>query len=77
MRSVLHQERRRLLFAEYFAAELGIQLSAARKRLSRGDFGPAIRIGRRLALRVEAYEEHLRRLEQQGVALRGSRGGAA
>lgn len=63
-------ERRRLLFVEYFCAELGIQASAARKRLARGDFGPPIWFGRRLAVRAATFERHIEGMESRSPVLR-------
>lgn len=73
-------ERRRLLFVEYFCAELGIQPSAARKRLARGDFGPPIWFGRRLAVRAAAFERHIEGMESRSPVPRvptRHKGGAA
>jgi len=52
-----------ILFAEDLAAAFRISVSAARKRLARGDFGPRFKVGRRWAVRRESLLEHLAGLE--------------
>ena len=48
-----------VLHAEDLAAAFRIRVSAARKRIARGDFGPRCKIGRRWVVRRESLLKHL------------------
>ena len=58
-----------VLFAEDLALIFGIGLSAARKRLARGDFGPRFRSGRRWAVLKLSLIGHLESLQGRGAEL--------
>ncbi len=52
-----------ILFAPDVGTALGLTVSAARKAILRGDCGPYLRIGRRLAVRRDSFLAALRELE--------------
>ena len=49
-----------LAFAEDVHRELGLSLITARRWISRGKFGPHIKVGKRIAVRREALEAYVR-----------------